>query len=94
MEWLVKLIVALALLPTFFCLASELFLALVYWISALLVVILPWLFILVAVVSFAAGSGAGLTMRRRLPMRDLRHRVPPGGLAPIRRPRGQGRDDE
>ncbi len=93
MEWMVKLIFALMLLPFFLCLAGQLFLAFLYGIGALLWMLLPWGFAFAALILLAIGIGAGIVMSRRVPPQS-RHQLPPGGVQPVRRPRGPGRDDE
>jgi hypothetical protein len=93
MEWMVKLIFGLMLLPFFLCLAGQLVLVLLHGMAALLLMLLPWVFALAVLVALFAGLGAGIAVRRRLP-RQNGNRLPPGGVQPVRRPRGPGRDDE
>jgi len=93
MEWVVKLIFGLMLLPFFLGLAGQLILLLVHGIAAFLFALLPWLLAIAALIAFIAGIGAALTMRRRVPLQQ-RDRLPPTGVQPVRRPRGPGRDDE
>jgi uncharacterized protein (DUF58 family) len=93
MEWMVKLIFGLMLLPFFLCLAGQLFLALFQAIGAFLFALFPWVFALAVLIALFAGLGAGIAVRRRLP-RQNGNRLPPGGVQPVRRPRGPGRDDE
>ena len=93
MEWMVKLIFGLMLLPFFFCLAGQVLMALVYAIGGFLLALVPWLFRIVGLIALFAGIGAGLSMRRRLPPKN-RGRLPPGGVLAVKRPRGPGRDDE
>jgi hypothetical protein len=93
MEWLVKLIFALMLLPFFVSFALQLIAAMFQAVIGLLLMLLPWVLALAALIGLFGGIGAGLTMRRRLP-RASAGRLPAGGIQPVRRPRGPGRDDE
>lgn len=79
-EWLVKLLFIALLAPFLVCLVGQLF------VTAT-VVLLPWLIGLFAVVGLAAGIGAGLALRRRLPP-QAHDRFPRGDVPRIRRPRG------
>jgi len=87
MEWLVKLIFILMLLPFFVTLAGQI-------ITAVAVAVLPWIIGLAVLIGVVAGVSAGLTMRRSLP-RDDRRYMPPPYEPPVRRPRGpRDRDDD
>jgi hypothetical protein len=94
MEWLVKLIFFLMLLPFFVCLVVQ---ALTNTLNALMIFLLaivPWLIGFAVLIAIVAGMSAGLGLRRRLPPRN-RNYLPPAGMAPpIRRPRGRGRGDD
>jgi hypothetical protein len=92
-EWLVKLIFFLMLLPFFVSLAFQMIAAVFQGIMGFLLALLPFLIGLAALIGLVAGVGAGVTMRRRLP-RQQGNRLPPGGVPPVRRPRGPGRQDE
>jgi hypothetical protein len=78
-EWLIKLLFFVMLAPFFICLLIQL-------VVGATVVLLPWVIGLVALMGLAAGIGAGLAIRRRLPPRT--DRFPPGEVPRIRRPRG------
>jgi hypothetical protein len=80
LEWLVKAVVIVALLP---CALSF------GWLltTTLLLALLPWVIGLVALMALAAGVGAGLVLRKRLPP-PRNDRFPPGEVPRIRRPRG------
>jgi hypothetical protein len=93
MEWLVKLIFFLMLLPFFISLALQLLAALLQAIIAFFVALLPWLIIVALIITAVAGLSAGLVMTRRFPPKTG-GRLPPRGVQPVRRPRGPGRQDE
>jgi hypothetical protein len=79
-EWLLKLCVIVALLPCALSLGWVL-------VTALLVAVLPWVVGLFALIALAAGLGAWLVVRRRLPP-PRNDQFPPGEVPRIRRPRG------
>jgi hypothetical protein len=93
LDWVVKLIFGLMLLPFFFSLAGQLALAVCYAIGALLVAVLPWIVGLTLLVGIVSGAVAGLIIRGRLP-RGNQDYLPPGGPPPVKRPRGPGREDD
>jgi hypothetical protein len=79
-EWLLKVIVIVALLPCALSLGGVL-------VTAFLVAVLPWVIGLCVLIGLAAGIGAGLVSRRRLPPQRY-EQFPPGEVPRIRRPRG------
>jgi hypothetical protein len=93
MEWLVKLIFFLMLLPFFVALALHVLGIIGQMIAVFLLAVLPWVIALAALIGVVAGSSAGLVLRRRLPPRN-RDDLPPPGAPPVRRPRGPGFDEE
>jgi hypothetical protein len=93
MEWLVKLIFALMLLPFFVSLGLQVFSAAFQVMLAFVIAILPWVIGIAVLIGVFAGISAGLIIRGRLP-RGNREYLPPGGAPPVKRPRGPGRDEE
>lgn len=93
MEWLVKLIFFLMLLPFFVSLGLGVLSATFQMIMVFLVAILPWVIGIAALIGVFAGISAGLIIRGRLPLGN-REYVPPGGPSPVKRPRGPGREDD
>ena len=93
MEWLVKLVFILMLLPFFISLAFQVLAAIFQAIAGFVLTLLPWLTGLVVLAVGVAALGARATIMRRLPP-DTRRELPPRGVQPVRRPRGPGRDDE
>ena len=93
MEWVVKLIFFLMLLPFFVCLGLSVLSTTLRMILIFLAAILPWVMVLTLLIGVAAGGIAGLIIRGRLP-RGNRDYLPPGGPSPVKRPRGPGRDDD
>ena len=79
-EWLIKLLFFVMLVPFFICLFVQL-------AVGAAVVLLPWVIGLVALVALVIGVGVGLALRRRLPP-PRNDRCPRGEGPRIRRPRG------
>ena len=79
-EWLIKLLFFVMLAPFFICLFVQL-------AVGAAVVLLPWVIGFLALTALAAGLGAGLALRRRLPP-PRNDQFPPGEVPRIRRPRG------
>ena len=79
-EWLLKLLFIVMLAPFFVCFFGQL-------VVGVAVVLLPWLIGFFALIALAAGIGAGLVVRRRLPP-PKNDQFPPGEVPRIRRPRG------
>ena len=92
-EWLVKLIFALMLLPFLVSFALGLLAATFQAIVAFLFSLLPWVIGLAVLIVVGAAICALGTIGRRLP-RESRRRLPAAGIQPVRRPRGPGRQDE
>ena len=93
MDWVVKLIFFLMLLPFFFSLGLHVLSAMVQLVFALLLAVLPWMIVLAVVIGLVAGVSAGLVMRRRLPRRYREY--PPPSVPPVRRPREiRSRDED
>ena len=92
MEWVVKLIFFLMLLPFFVSLALGVLSAAFQVMLAFFIAILPWLIGLALLMAIVAGVSTGLVLRRRLPPRNG-NKFPPS-IPPVRRPRGHGQDDE
>src|SRR5262245_27502585 len=93
MDWLVKLIFFLMLLPFFVCLGLSVLSTTLRVILVFLAGILPWVIVLALLIGIVSGGIAGLVIRGRLP-RGNREYVPPGGPPPVKRPRGPGREDD
>jgi hypothetical protein len=79
-EWLLKLLVIVALLPCALSLGWLL-------VTGLLVAVLPLVLGLCLLIGLTAGIAAGLVLRRRLPP-PRSDQFPPGEVPRIRRPRG------
>jgi hypothetical protein len=92
MEWLVKLIFFLMLLPFFISFAFQVFSAVFQVMLAFFIAILPWVIGIAVLIGLVAGASAGLIIRGRVP-RGNREYLPPGEAPPVKRPRGPGRDD-
>ena len=93
MDWLVKLIFFLMLLPFFVSLALHVLSTTFQIILALFLAILPWLIAFATLIGLVAGVSAGLVLRRRLPRRYREY--PPPGVPSVRRPREvRGRDED
>ena len=93
MDWVVKLIFFLMLLPFFLSLALGVLSAAFQVMLAVLLAILPWLIGIAVLIGLVAGVSAGLVMRRRLPWRYRAY--PPQGVPSVRRPREvRGRDED
>jgi hypothetical protein len=93
MDWIVKLIFFLMLLPFFVSLVLHVLGIIGQMILVSLLAVLPWLIGIAILIGVVAGGSAGLVMRRRLPPRN-RDDLPPPGAPPVRRPRGPGFDEE
>jgi len=95
MDWLVKLIFFLMLLPFFVSLALSVLSSTLRMILVFLAAILPWLIGLFVVAGAVAGLAAAGILRRRLPPQNRGDNLPPG-IPRIRRPRDvrRGDDDE
>jgi hypothetical protein len=78
-EWLLKLLFIALLAPFFVCLFIQL-------LVGAAVVLLPWVIALAVIIGLAGGIGAGLVLRRRLPLKV--DKFPRGDVPRIRRPRG------
>ena len=94
MDWVVKLIFFLMLLPFFVSLALHVLTTTFQMIIVFLAAILPWVIGFAIIIGLVAGGAAGIVLRRRLPPRNDDY--PPSGVPPVRRPRGireQNRDD-
>jgi hypothetical protein len=92
MEWLVKLIFFLMLLPFFISLVLQVTSITFQMILAVFLALLPWVIGFAVLVGLVAGSAAGFVLRRRLPPRNGDD-MPPA-LPPVRRPREIRRRDE
>jgi len=79
-EWLLKFVVIVALLPYALSLGWLL-------IATVLLAVLPWVIGFCVLIGLAAGIGAGLALRRRLPP-PRNDQFPTGDVPRIRRPRG------
>ena len=95
MDWLVKLIFFLMLLPFFVSLALSVLSTTLRMILVFLAAILPWLIGLFVVAGAVAGLAAAGILRRRFRPQDHDYNLPPG-IPRIRRPREvrRGNDDE
>lgn len=93
MDWVVKLIFLLMLLPFFICLGLQVLSTTFQMILIFLAAILPWVIGFAAFIGLIAGVSAGLVIKGRVP-RDNREYLPPGGTPAVKRPRGPGRDEE
>src|SRR5262249_61636361 len=93
MEWLVKLIFFLMLLPFFVNLALSVLSSTLRMILVFLAAILPWLIGLFVVAGAVAGLAAAGIVRRRFRPQDHDYNLP-AGIPRIRRPRGSCRGDD
>ena len=93
LEWVVKLIFGLMLLPFFVSLGLSVLWAAIRMFLVFLWAVLPWIVGLALLIGVVAGGIAGLIIRGRLP-RGNRDYLPPGEMPPVKRPRGPGRDDD
>jgi hypothetical protein len=93
MEWVVKLIFLLMLLPFLICLGLQVLSTTFQMFMVFLAAILPWIIGFAVLTGLVAGVSAGLVMRQRRPPSNGGN-LPPGGAPPVKRPRGPGRDDE
>ena len=95
MDWLVKLIFFLMLLPFFVTLALNVLGIIGKMILIFLWAILPWFIGLFALAGAVAGLAAAGIIRRRFSPRNLGDCLPPG-IPRLRRPREvrRGNDDE
>jgi hypothetical protein len=93
MEWLVKLIFFLMLLPFFVCLGLNVLSVTFQMILVFLMAILPWVIGIAVLIGVFAGISAGLVIRRGLLPR-IREYLLPGVVSPVKRPRGPGRNEE
>ena len=93
MDWVVKLIFGLMLLPFLVCLLLSVLSTAIRILLVFLAAILPWIAGLALLIGVVAGGIAGLIIRGRLP-RGNRDYLPPGEMPPVKRPRGPGRDDD
>src|SRR5438034_576003 len=94
MDWVVKLIFLLMLLPFFVSLALQVLSMTFQIMLAFFLTILPWVVGLAIIIGLVSGGAAGFVLRRRLPFRNEDY--PPPGVPPVRRPRGireQNRDE-
>lgn len=85
MEWVVKLIFILMLLPFFVSLALHVLATTFQAIIVFLAAILPWVIGVAIIIGLVAGGTAGFVLRRRLP--PVNKNYPPQA-PPVRRPRG------
>jgi len=93
MDWAVKLIFGLMLLPFLVGLLLSVLSTAIRILLVFLAAILPWIVGLALLIGVVAGGIAGLIIRGRLP-RGNRDYLPPGEVPPVKRPRGPGRDDD
>src|SRR5215467_6601546 len=93
MDWVVKLIFGLMLLPFLVCLLLSVLSTAIRILLVFLAAILPWIAGLALLIGVVAGGIAGLIIRGRLP-RGHRAYLQPGEVPPVKRPRGPGRDDD
>jgi len=93
MDWLVKLIFGLMLLPFFVSLVLHVLGIIGQMMLASLVAVLPWIIGLALLIGIIAGVSAGLVMRRRGLPRNRGGQLPPG-VRRIRRPREIRRRNE
>jgi len=93
LEWVVKLIFGLMLLPFFVSLGLSVLWTAIRMFLVFLGAVLPWIVGLALLIGVVAGGIAGLIIRGRLP-RGNRDYLPPGEVPPVKRPRGPGRDDD
>jgi hypothetical protein len=93
MEWVVKLIFFLMLLPFFVSLGLQVLGTIGQMIAVFLWAILPWLIGLFALAVAAAGLAAARILRRRHSPRNRGDCLPPG-MPRLRRPREVRRGDE
>jgi hypothetical protein len=92
LDWLVKLIFFLMLLPFFVSLGLGVLSATFPMIMVFLAAILPWVIGLAVLIGLVAGASAGLVLRRRPPPRNGDY-LPPG-ISAVKRPRGHGREED
>src|SRR5262245_45789931 len=93
MDWIVKLIFFLMLLPVCVSLALNVIGFVGHMIAMFFLAALQWVFVFALDIGGVACSRAAWVMRRRLPPRN--HNDPPPPVAPpVRRPRGPGFDEE
>jgi len=93
LDWVVKLIFGLMLLPFLVGLLLSVLSTAIRILLVFLAAILPWFIGLALLIGVVAGGIAGLIIRGRLP-RGNRDYLPPGEVPPVKRPRGPGRDDD
>lgn len=92
MEWLVKLIFFLMLLPFLVSLALQALSITFQIILGFFLAMLPWLIGCAVLIGAVAGISAGLGMRWRLPRAN--HNRLPAGIPVVRRPREIRRREE
>ena len=93
LDWVVKLIFFLMLLPFFVCLGLQVLGIIGQMIAVFLWAILPWLIGLLALAVAVAGLAAARILRRRLSPGNSGDYLPPG-TPRLRRPREVRRGDE
>jgi len=93
MEWVVKLIFLLMLLPFLICLGLQVLSTTFQMILVFLAAILPWVIGFAIIIGLVAGVSAGLVVRRGLPPGN-RDYLLPGEASAVKRPRGPARNEE